>query len=392
MIEFQDREDVLDELCAPVSQSMLLNVFGETGIGKSRVLRETERKLREDKKPPALVLRIDLEKFKDAADRPTAVLRALIDQAEGRVSGIWQSNEQVAAVIVAQLGALAAHTQVYLMFDTTEALQEDSEFWDWLHQNLTEPLVIDGRVKQIYAGRIPVAWRRFELRRTVKLLPLGPITPIDASRTLVEQALLQCNPALEEAEDLQSAIDVVLEFSFGHPLLSERLSAYVAQHWPPVQPLAQFKKTLCEQEVTTFINESLFKGMDQQWIDILWWASALDWFDPTILQQYLTRVMPELGEKPDYFFIREMARLRTHNTVVWQERRGDRLHGLIQDIVRQCFKTVDVERYRRACQAAAETLEFIAGEFSEEDSYAEQFKNEAVTYRQRLHRLEEITK
>ena len=381
MVEFQDREDVLDELCAPVSQSLLLNVFGETGIGKSRVLQEAARKLQRD--GPSLVLRIDMEKLADAADRPTAVLRALIDQAEGRVSGIWQSAEQVAGIIVARLGALAMHTPVYLMFDTTEALQEDSAFWDWLHQNLTEPLVIDGRVKQLYAGRIPVAWRRFELRRAVKLLPLGPITPVDASRTLVKQALVQSNPTLQDAETLLQAIDMVLEFSFGHPLLSERLAAYVAGHWPTTQPLSQFKEKLCTREVAPFIKQSLFQDIESPWDEVLWWASVLDWFDPTILQQYLKRVMPELGEKPDYFFIREVARLRTHNTVVWREQRGDRLHGLIQDIVRQCLKTMDAERYQSACRAAAETFQAIAAEFSEEESYAQQFKDEAELYRQR---------
>jgi len=390
MAEFQDREDVLAELCAPVSQSLLLNVFGETGIGKSRVLQETARRLQIDK-PSSLILQINMEKFADAEDRPTAVLRALIDQAEGHVSGIWQSTEQVAAIIVGQLGALAAHAPVYLMFDTTEALQEDNAFWDWLHQNLTEPLVVDGRVKQIYAGRIPVSWRRFELRRTVKLLPLGPITPVGASRSLVKQALLQSNPALKETEDFQPAIDIVLEFSFGHPLLSERLAAYVAQHWPPAQPLAQFKEALCAEEVVPFIDQALFEDIEPPWNKILWWASVLDWFDPTILQQYIEEVMPEMQGKPDYFFIREVAQLRTHNTVVWQEKRGDRLHGLIQDIVRQCLKTVDVTRYRRACEAAAKTFESIANEFSAEDSYAEQFKNEAEIYHQRLRRLEEIT-
>lgn len=391
MAEFQDREDVLAELCAPASQSLLVNVFGETGIGKSRVLLETAHKLERDG-PPSLALRIDMEKLADADDRPTAVLRALIDQTEGRVSGIWQSKEQVAAVIVGQLGALAAHTPIYLMFDTTEALQEDNAFWDWLHQNLTEPLVVDGRVKQIYAGRIPVAWRRFELRRTVKLLPLGPITPVKASRSLVEQALLQSNPELKETEDLQQAIDVVLEFSFGHPLLSERLATYVAQHWPPAQPLTQFKEALCAEEVAPFIDQALFADIEPPWNKILWWASVLDWFDPTILQQYIEKVMPEMERKPDYFFIREVARLRTHNTVVWREQRGDRLHGLIQNIVRQCLKTIDVARYKRACLAAAETFESIATEFTEEESYAQQFKNEAAIYRQRLLELEEITR
>lgn len=391
MAEFQDREEVLTELCAPASQSLLVNIFGETGIGKSRVLSEAAHKLKRDE-PQSLVLWIDMEELVDADDRPTAVLHALIDQAEGRVSGIWQSPEQVAAVVVGQLSALAAHTPVYLMFDTTEALQEDNAFWDWLHQNLTEPLVVGGRVKQIYAGRIPVAWRRFELRRAVKLLPLGPITPVEASRALVRQTLLQSNSALQDAETLPQAVDMVLEFSFGHPQLSERLATYIADHWPPKQPSAQFKEELCTQEVAPFIRQSLFQDIEPPWDEILWWTSVLDWFDPTILQQYIERVMPEMQGKPDYFFIREVARLRTHNTVVWREQRGDRLHGLIRNIVRQCLKTMDVERYERACLAAAEIFESIATEFTEEESYAQQFENEAAIYRQRLQELEEITK
>ncbi|MBN2005489.1 MAG: AAA family ATPase [Anaerolineae bacterium] len=391
MAEFLDREDVLNELCAPVSQSQLLNVYGETGIGKSRVLQEATRKLQANQ-PPAFVLHVDMENLKDAADRPKAVLQTLIKQAGDRVGGTWQNPEQVAGLIVAQLGALTTHTPVYLMVDTTEALQEDGDFWDWLHKNLTEPLVIDGRVKQIYAGRIPVSWRRFELRRTVKMLPLGPITPLAVSRTLVEQVLLQSNPEFKDVDDLQSAIDVVLEFSFGHPLLSEKLAGYVAGHWPPAQPLAQFKKTLCEENVTPYINQSLFENVDALWTEILWWASVLDWFDPTILQQYLKRLMPELEDKPDYFFIHEIARLRKHNTVVWRELEGDRLHGLIRDIVRQCLKTIDVNRYRRACQAAFETFQSIADEFSEEESYAQQFQEKAEIYRQQLDMLKETTR
>ncbi len=388
MLEFQDREGVLAELCALAQDGLLLNLFGEKGIGKSRVLQEAERKLQVEK-PPAFVLRIDLEELENITDRPTAVLRAIIEQAAGRIRGIWESNEQVAAVIVAQLAELTRHIPVYVMFDTTEVLQGDSAFWDWLHRNLTEPLVVDGRVKQIYAGRIPVPWRRFELRRTVKFLPLGPITPTAASRALVEEALLQSNPRLKNVEDLHLAINIVLEFSFSHPLLSETLAAYVAQHWPPAQPLTQFKTTLCEQGVRKFINESLFKDVEAQWIHILWWASALDWFDPTILKEYLKHVMPELDEKPDYYFIQEIAELRKHNRIIWQESQGDRLHGLIQDIVRQCLKTMDPDRYEYACAAAAETFEAIAGEFAEEDSYAQQFRNEAGGYRRRLQEFEE---
>ncbi len=392
MIEFQDREEIIEAICAPLSEGVLLNIYGETGIGKSRLLQEAERNLREKNRSSVLVLRIDLEKLKDVTDCSIAVLRALLDQAVGRVTSTSHNAEQVAADIVWQLSELTQYIPVYLMFDTTEALQENDTFWDWLHKNVTEPLVVERRVKQIYAGRIPVPWRRFELRRAVKLWPLGPLVPVDTNRMFVEQALLQGNPALKEREDFQSAIDVVLEFSFGHPLLSEKLAAYVAVHWPPERSLVEYKRILGEQEVMVFIKETLFRGIEQPWIDILWWASALDWFDPTILQEYLKHVMSKLGNEPDYFFICGVARLRKHNRVIWQESRGDRLHGLIQDIVRQCFKTVDIDEYQHACLAAAETFKSIAAELSEENSYAKQFEDEAAIYRQRWQSLEEMTK
>ncbi|MBN1878201.1 MAG: ATP-binding protein [Anaerolineae bacterium] len=389
---FQNRDEPLQIICDSTSNdNILLDVYGEAGIGKSRLLQEARLRLQK-RNSSTIVLILDIASLQIAADRPTALLQTLLDQAEGKLRCNEQSNEEQAESIVVQLNELAAQTPVYLMFDTTETLQDDVEFWDWVHLYITEPLVIERNVRQIYAGRVPVPWRRFELRRAVRLLPLGTITPVGASRRLVEQALLQGNPALKERGDFQAAIDVVLEFSFGHPLLSEKLAAYVASHWPPDQPLAQFKKTLCEQEVKKFINEFLFKGVEEQWIRILWWASVLDWFDPTILQEYLKHVMPELGEKPDYYFIQEVAKLRTYNRVIWQESRGDRLHGLIQDIVRQCFKSVDRDGYRSACLAAAETFESIAEEFSAEDSYAQQFTDEAAIYRQRRQSLEEMTK
>ena len=389
---FQDRVESIQVICDFTSDNVLLNIFGEAGIGKSRLLEEARLKLRGEN-PSALVIILDIESLaQTTTDRPAIFLQQMIDQAEGKLNRRYQSDDQLADSIVSQLNELAAYTQIYLMFDTTEALQDDIEFWDWVHLYITEPLVIERKVMQVYAGRIPIPWRRFELRRAVKLLPLGPITPVEASHALVEQALLEVNLALKGTETLPQAIDTVLEFSFGHPRLSEKLATYVANHWPPTQPIAQFKKMLCKQEVKTFINKTLFEDMEAQWIDILWWVSVLDWFDPTILQQYIERVMPEMQGKPDYYFIREVARLRTHNTVVWREQRGDRLHGLIQNIVRQCLKTMDPKRYKKACLAAAETFESIATEFTEEESYAQQFKSEAVIYRQRLQGLEETTK
>lgn len=382
MAKFQDREDILEELCAPVSQGPLLNVFGETGIGKSRLLKEAVLHLQKEAQP-LLILEVKFEALVDAEDRQTALLEALIGQARGYISGFRDNREQLANTIVAEFSKVSEHTPIYLFFDTTEALQEDQAFWDWLHEHLAEPLVVAGKVKQIYAGRIPVRWLRFELRRVVKLLSLGPIAPHDASRALIQEVLLQKNRALEDSDTLPKLIDLVSEFSFGHPRLSEKLAEYIAQHWPSAYSAEEYRKVLCKEVIKPFIDHSLFGDLDPLWCKILWLASVLDWFDPAILKQYLEQLMPEVKDKPDYYFIREVAQLRTHHTVVWREQRGDRLHGLIQDIVRQCLKTMNPEQYQVACRAAANVFASIATEFSDEEDYARQFSDAADMYRQR---------
>ncbi len=388
MSPFQNRQQEIKQICPKTDQPLLLNIYGEAGIGKSRLLLEAWQRLR-TKSPPPLVLQVNIDLLADAApaDQPRKVLQALIDQAQGQLSGQWQSTEQVAGQIVVQLSQLAERMPVYLMFDTTELLQEDMEFWRWMEANLVGPLAIEGQVRQIFAGRVPVPWRRVEVRRIVKLLPLDPLSVEKDARRLVQEVLQENNPNLKDTNKkdqkiLEQAIDLVLEFSFGHPFLSEKLAAYAAPRWP-ASPLDEFKRNLCRDIVKPFIQQHFFKDIISPWDEILWWISVLNWFDATTLQQYLKWAAPELiQDKPDYFFIQGITRLRIHNTVVWREERGDRLHGVIGHIVRHCLEIIDPEQYRHACQSAAETLEALVIEFSNDDpEEAEQYRQEADVYR-----------
>lgn len=393
MPTFQNREEAIETICIKTDQNVLLNVYGEAGIGKSRLLEEASQRLR-TKSPPVLVLYVNLESLAaGSTDPPKQVLQTLIDKAQEHLSGVWQNTDQVAGQIVAQLGQLAQRMSVYLIFDTTEVFQENMDFWRWMEKTLVGPLVVEGQIRQVFAGRLPVPWHRVEVRRAVKLIRLNPLPVEKDARNLVREVLQEDNPNLQHTEEnqkgLEDAVDWVLEFSFGHPLLSEKLAAYVATHWP-VSSSDEFKRELCTTVVKPFIEEEFFKEIDPPWNEILWWASVLDWFDVTLLQQYLERVDQDLiRDKSDYFFIQGITRLRIHNTVVWREERGDRLHGIIDDIVRHCFEIMEPERYRQACLAAAETMETLASEFPEDDPEAQQYHQEAEMYRQWVKEEEE---
>jgi hypothetical protein len=385
MSTFQDREEAIAQICAESDQSVLLNIYGEAGIGKSRLISEAVDRLRAKSPPPLVLSPIDLQPVADTESyrRPEMVLRKIIARAENRLSDIEQDIDHAAGQVVAKLIELSRRKPVYLMLDTTEALQEDMDFWRWMEAYLVGPLAVERGVRQVFAGRVPVPWRRLEVRRAVKHLPLTPLTPQDGANSLVEEELVQHNPQLSHDETLEQAVSLILEFSFGHPLLSEKLAAYVAPNWPTPTP-KEFRREICAEVVKPFVDEFLFEGIDTPWDDILWWASALDWFDATVLQRYLKHVVPQLVEgKPDYFFIQGITHLRIRHTVVWREERGDRLHGVVANIVRQCLEVLDPARYRQACQAAADTLEDLAKEFPAEYPEVEQYRLEAKEYRQR---------
>jgi hypothetical protein len=383
MTEFIDRFKEVEEVCKPVDEdNRLLIIYGESGLGKTSLLEKAIEDIKQ-RYPQALAFIVDFDSFTPETNQRTALLRAMAQESGGVLNyGVWRNEEQAAGQMIARLNEVVAKRPVYLMFDTTEVLQENTEFWEWMQKYIVEPLVVEGDVKQIFAGRVPAPLRRGEVGNARKLLQLGPIGPDKEAAALVHNALKKANPDLDVSDaPMEQITKLILEFSFGHPMLTEKIATYVAERWP-FRVREDAGKEICKHVVKPFIDNVLFEGVKSPWKEILWWASILDSFSADILNRYIERVAPDLiVDEDDYFFFEGIGKLKTQKTVLWRAEEGERLQGLIQDITERCFKTLDPKKYQKACQAAGETFDAIADEFiPAEPEYAERYQDMATSH------------
>lgn len=403
MLTFQDRKQQIMEICALDNQPRLLNIYGEAGIGKSSLLQEASVRIREAYSS-CLVLLFDLADLSRvaSADRPRHLVLELMKHAGGwlrDITPLWTNVDATISQIITQLIDLSTHVPVFLVYDTTEKVQDDRGFWQWMETELVGPLAVEGQVRQIFAGRFPISWRGFEIRRIVVHLPLHPLSTEKASAEetdqaesgaavrLVSEALIQHSPELgfEDADAVSNLVALILSLSFGHPRLSLKLAEYVARLWPAIGDPRDLRAKLSTDVVREFIERDLFEGIEQPWIEILWWVSVLDWFDTTLLQLYLSLSAPELVKnKPEYFFIQGISSLRRHHTVLWREAQGDQLYGSIAPIARLCMEISYPESYRKACLAASKTFAQLSQEFEEGSPEKAQYKLAAEVYLKRL--------
>jgi hypothetical protein len=369
-----------------VTDAPLINVYGVAGIGKSRLLREVDLQFQK-RKPQAVLIKVDLADLPpDPSARPEAFLRSLVAQGSTRLRGTRQNTEQVAAEIVVQLNDIASkatpETPVCLSVDTTEVVQEDMNFWSWMENNVVGPLAVASKVRQVFAGRVPVPWRRFEVRRSVRLLSLGPLPPEKMGQDLIAEVLQLKNPDLPP-ERVEQTLPLLSDLSFGHPLLSEELATYAASRLPQaLQRPAAFQHELSQQVVAPFADSYLFEDIPAPWPEILRWACVLRQFDPLLLGRYLKKLDESLiSGRQDYFFVQGLAMLRIRYATIWHAGEGTVVHGVLRDILRRNLQILRPDDFQQACQAAAAVYDELANEFPPESAEANRYHHEAEQYK-----------
>jgi hypothetical protein len=387
--QFQNREAELSWLRGKPDERSVLNIYGEAGIGKSSLLAKLKSSLETENPYGAtagIVLSVDLAMLGDVAaeQRPELFLSAFIRHMDPLISGLWKKLDDTAAQVAAQLIDLSYQRPVYLLFDTTETIQKDMVFWQWLEDWCVGPLAVDGSAHLIFAGRVPVPWRRFEIRRIAQLRRLEPLPTLQYVPALVQDTVAAESPQLAVDDLLPRMAAVISDLAAGHPELTIALARDAVHVWPEARSMSdqELRTTLCRRTVEPFINAILFEGIDDKWREILWWASVLNWFDLTTLPAYLREVEPSLHED-DYFFLQGVNRLRLQHTVVWRERQGDQLHGVIPQIVTNCLWILRPDDYRSANFAAARVLKQIVDQLDPDDAEANEYRREIKLYEER---------
>lgn len=392
---FQGRKAELEALRAgPTPSVRVLNYYGEKGIGKSRLLGEGAQQLGQQANSQAVL--IDLADLgEQRAGRPQRLFELLGWQAPDLAIPPG-SPDDMALRLVDRLDALSARQRITLLFDTTEKVQDDPEFWPWFERCLLSPLVSEDNVLLVLAGKLPAPIRLVEVRRYLKVVALPPLGK--EAQAMVRELLaadngcdhLGQNPPGRGAADALG--DLVLEFSHGHPLLTERIAAELTG---PLcgAPLATVRRRIAEEVVLPFINAEIFPFKEDlaAWRPLMEWASVLDWFDATVLYRFAKALNGPLPSEIEwqYEFLRVMAQLRAPYAVVKWERTGYTLVGTVKSIVAGYLREARRAEYLAALRTAVSVFNGIVGEFFADDPQAGKLYSDAArSYERHLKEVE----
>jgi hypothetical protein len=393
---FRGRELELNAMEAGPSLGVrVLNFHGEAGIGKSRLLAEGGARLSMD--GDALVCLIDMEILSEQREgRASRLLEEIREQSPmlARVSGL---PDAMTAQLGDQVSAIAAQRRITFLFDTTEAVQDDTDFWQWFESSLLSPFVGEDNVLVVLAGRLPAPIRLVEVRRYLKVWPLQPLSVDEEARRLVREVLAAGQDKDEAAhremterseQSEEELCDLALSFSHGHPLLSQKIAGALAgqMHTEPVESL---RRRIAEEVVRPFIDKELFpfKGEMLRWRPLMEWASVLEWFDATVFYRFVAELSGPLESEIEwqYGFVKAIAQLRAPYAVVRWEQAGYTLVGTVKSIVASYMQVARREEYVRALQAAAVVFDRIVGEyFADNPQAGEPYRRAARAYERRL--------
>ena len=236
--KFIPRQPELERISGYVQQATrgeriewpVINYWGVTGIGKTWLLKHIYHLYRYPARgqQPTLVLQYEFGN-KKLAELPT-IASALAKQLKKQLpleleskknvqQAVSQAKEGNIHALIHALDACVTNKLVpIILFDNTESIT--AEEWHEIEKVFIEPLVVNGRILFIVAGRryIP-RWRRFEVRRRVQDPHQTHLTPF--SKESVTRLI--------ENRHYNIDADILLPLTAGNPRLVDELGGMLQE-------------------------------------------------------------------------------------------------------------------------------------------------------------------
>lgn len=340
----------------------VINFHGVVGIGKTTLLRELEKRIREEGLPCTCVDFAAKDTWK--ALSPQSQVRLLEGIAHGFCDGVgdsalgeeiahfdrlWDTGQQPEAeaqveTVVEEFLDYVKHltteqdAPAVLLLDTLE--RADRELLDWLEDTVISPLIRTDRVLVVVASRAPHRWKRFEVRRRADQQRLKPFDEEITGKQLPPRY----SPLAPQ----------VVRITAGHPFGNIHVIHSIRQIEEKVgrsfeqADFEEYKKRLVQELVDQLIEPVVMRDVPAEIKRAYRVVALARHFDVNVLRRLLTGFVEEpFAGKSAAYFLGVVGTMVKTTLVEWDSgRRGYVLDDTIRRMLALNVKLTSEERYK----------------------------------------------
>lgn len=252
---------------------------------------------------------------------------------------------------------------VVFLFDTTDKALP--AVLSWLEEKLIAFLSQNGRCLFVFAGRTPLHWRRFEVRRRVRT---GKLTAFEVRFVREQFEQERKHPKLIRLSER------VHHLTDGHPMSSalilNRLSQ-MADEGKEVdeETYATYEPELLDDLVREVIDGYIFKDVKPALANACRAIALLRQFDVILLRRVLSEYVPDFKDYPKDAYGSLLGLLHVTHLVEWNDvRKGYEIDPVLRRILGRYMREKNPSLYIKINQTAREVYQDWIGKVEDNRS------------------------
>lgn len=331
----------------------VINFHGVIRIGKTVLLQELRRRIR-DKGLPCALINFDEKEYSFSSQSQMMLLEDIAGNlSNGAGKAVLmkfagepvESQLQVAVqALLDCVGDLARHhnAPAVLLFDTLERC--DEKLLDWLEDKVISPLIRTDRVLVIVASRAPHRWKPFEVRRRAYQHRLGPFNEKTTKKQL--------------PQEYSALAPRVVHLTHGHPFGNVQILQSVRQIEREIgrsfglTDFDEYQKRLVQELMDQLIEPFVMQDVPADIRHAYRVVALARQFDVNVLRRLLTQFVEEpFAGKSAAYFLSVVGMMVKTTLVEWSSaRRGYVLDDTIRWMLALNMKLSARERYEEINQ------------------------------------------